>query len=95
MRAVARKRLALPAPVAGSTMLASMLLVDFPREETSENRVRYAALTYAAWRATQTARNMGGVSEQMAGEIMHQYLHEAVRGHASSTRVLANSWADG
>ena len=70
-----------------------MMTTPSADQNNEETRTLTAIMVYAAYRATNEARAKGRVNEAMAKQMLDQYVHEAVRGHAASMRIVDTCWA--
>ena len=80
--------------ITGSSFLPLLTLTanELRAEPKASRLARAAVLAYATYRTTQTARVSGGLSMERASECMSQYIKEAVRGNARSTRLVEKWW---
>jgi hypothetical protein len=73
-------------------MVASM---DVRWSTGDEDLTRLAVLIYSAYRATNTARRLGGVQADVAEPMLAQTAKEAVQGHLKNATILDNGRAAG
>ena len=74
-------------------MLQELLQVGPVGGQDGEAAARYGILVYAMSRATQAARQRGGVDAETAFGMLQQYVHEAARGHSRTIGLLSGLWA--
>ena len=89
--AVVRRELATSINIQRDWYLPLWIGVD--DAQTDENMVCLGAFgAYAAYRATNAARRVGGLPAAEGARALQQALRDAVAGHAPSERRLSNVW---